>query len=78
MTADNIIDELTHNSNITIKHFRCLDVVFNVTEIISVSKDILKIKGWWINISSSKPFFIDNDTINIKIEDLVNWTKYTM
>lgn len=57
------------------KHIKCHDVSFYIASIISNTNDKLVLKGKWFH--TFHKFFIADDEIEIKKEDIGNWNEIT-
>lgn len=58
-----------------IKHIRCVDVAFLVKKCQYSGPTYSKVRGWWINVASSKPNYIsyEPETITISKAERLNW-----
>ena len=66
----------THRT--VIRHVNAQDVVFMTTRgyetyAEDVINPVIKLNGYWINVSTVKPSLICSDIIFIKTKDLSNW-----
>ena len=78
---DNKILDLVRKANSTgiyIKHKNNIDLIFKATygdesHAEDITNPIIKLNGWWINMSTSRPELVCADSIKIKSPDIDNW-----
>jgi hypothetical protein len=58
-----------------IKHSKCLDAAFLIKKVMYRGVAYTKVRGWWVNVSTSNARIIDHnpETITITAEQLPSW-----